>query len=47
LLGKQPSDAHVWILDGDAPAFVRAEQPLYAGGPVWRIDLASPQWKTR
>jgi hypothetical protein len=42
LLGKQPPDSHVWILGGAAPAFIKAEQPLYAGGPVWRIELVSP-----
>ena len=44
LFGMQPPDSHVWIAGGDVPAFVRAEQPLYAGGPVWRIELASPSW---
>jgi hypothetical protein len=44
LIGKQPPDSHVWILSGDVPAFVRAEQTLYEGGPVWRIELASPQF---
>jgi len=44
LFGLQPPDAHVWILGGDVPAFVRAEQSLYVGGPVWRIELASPVW---
>ena len=44
LVGKQPPDVHVWILGGEAPAFLRAEQPLYAGGPVWRIELVSPTW---
>jgi len=44
LVGKQPPDSHVWILGGDAPAFVKAEQALYIGGPVWRIELASPSW---
>lgn len=44
LVGKQPPDAHVWILQGDAPAFVGSEAPLYAGGPIWRIELASPVW---
>lgn len=42
LLGRQPPDSHVWILGGDVPAFVRAEQPLYVGGPVWSIEHASP-----
>lgn len=44
LLGKQPPDSHVWILGGEAPAFVKAEQPLYVGGPLWRIELVSPVW---
>ena len=34
LVGKQPPDSHVWILGGDAPAFVKSEQPLYNGGPL-------------
>jgi hypothetical protein len=42
LLGKQPPDMHVWVLTGEAPAFVKLEGPIYAGGPVWRIELATP-----
>ena len=41
LLGKQPPDTHIWVLGGEAPAFVKSEGPLYAGGPIWRIQLAS------
>jgi hypothetical protein len=41
LFGKQPPDTHVWVLGGEAPAFVKSEGPLYAGGPIWRIQLAS------
>jgi hypothetical protein len=44
LLGKQPPDTHVWVLEGDAPAFVGSEGPFAAGGPVWRLELASPTW---
>jgi hypothetical protein len=42
LLGKQPPDSHVWILQDEAPAFVKSEQPMYVGGPVWRIETVSP-----
>jgi hypothetical protein len=42
LLGKQPPDIHVWVLGGEAPAFVKMEGPLFYGGPIWRIELASP-----
>jgi hypothetical protein len=44
IVGKQPPDSHVWILRGAAPAFVRAEQTLFLGGPVYRIELTSPSW---
>ena len=44
LLGKQPSDIHIWVLGGDAPAFVKSEGPIYYGGPNWRIELTSPVW---
>lgn len=44
LLGKQPPDTHVWILEGEAPAFVKSEGPLAIGGPIWRIELVSPVW---
>ncbi len=42
LIGKQPPDTQVWILGGEAPAFVKMEGPLYSGGPIWRIELVSP-----
>lgn len=44
LLRKVPPDSHVWILGGDAPAFVKAVTPLSQGGPLWRIELVSPIW---
>jgi len=44
LLGKQPPDSHVWIAGGEAPVFVKAEQPLFLGGPPWRIEVVSPVW---
>jgi hypothetical protein len=39
LVGKQPPDSHVWIADGDPPAYLRSDQPLFVGGPLWRIEL--------
>jgi hypothetical protein len=44
LLGKTPPDSHVWVLGGEAPAFVKAETQLAQGGPPWRIELVSPMW---
>jgi hypothetical protein len=43
LVGKQPPDSQVWIAAGDTPSFVASEQPLYVGGPLWRIErVAGP-----
>jgi hypothetical protein len=44
LIGKEPPDTHVWMIPGKAPGFLRSEGPLFAGGPTWRIELASPEW---
>jgi hypothetical protein len=44
LIGKKPEDVKVWIAGGGIPAFVKAEQSLYPGGPIWRIEMTSPAW---
>jgi hypothetical protein len=44
IVGKQPPDTHVWMAGGMAPVFLKSEGPLYDGGPIWRIELASPVW---
>jgi len=46
MVGKQPSDIHVWVLGGEAPAFVREEGQFYEGGPIWRIELTAPVFTT-
>jgi hypothetical protein len=43
LIGKQPPDAHVWIVHGEAPAFVQSEQQFYMGGPLWRVEQVGPK----
>ena len=42
LIGKQPPDTHVWVLQGDAPAFIGSDGPLATGGPPWKLELAAP-----
>jgi hypothetical protein len=44
VMGKDPPDTKVWILGGEAPAFIRSEGPMFADGPIWRIDLVSPSF---
>jgi hypothetical protein len=44
VLGKQPKDTSVWIVGGDAPGFVRSEGQFYEDGPLWRIELAAPDY---
>lgn len=42
LIGKEPPDTRVWIGAGEVPAFIKSEEPLYEGGPMWRTELISP-----
>jgi hypothetical protein len=42
VIGKQPADYHIWILEGAAPAFIREEGQFYEGGPIWRVEQISP-----
>ena len=44
LFGKQPLDTSVWVLGGEAPGFVRSEGQFYRDGPIWRVELASPDY---
>ncbi len=44
LLGKQPADSKVWVVEEGVPAFVRADEALYVGGPIWSIQITGPEW---
>jgi len=45
VFGKQPPDSHIWIADGDAPAFVRAATPIATGEPLSVIELSGPAYR--
>jgi hypothetical protein len=45
MIGKEPKDSHLWLLPGNPPAFVREEGQIYEGGPVVRIEQASPRFQ--
>ena len=45
LVGKKPEDSHVWIFEGEAPAFVKSRAAMFMGGPLWQTELVSPVWK--
>lgn len=48
LLGKNVPEYRYWILTtGSSPAFLAFEGPLYAEGPIWRVELARPRWPRR
>lgn len=38
LLVVEVPDVRMWIVPGEAPAFLRVEGPLYFMGPIWRIE---------
>jgi hypothetical protein len=47
LLGKTPADYRCWIATAGLPAFVAIDGPLFAGGPIWRIETVSPRSPAR
>jgi hypothetical protein len=46
LVGKQPADTHVWVLESEAPVLLRSLGPTQQEGPVWSTELTSPTWKS-
>ena len=38
LLVTDLPDVKMWILSGEAPAFLKFEGPLFFMGPIWRVD---------
>jgi hypothetical protein len=45
LLGKRPADSFVWVSGKTVPAFIKAETPLYVGGPILRTEMIGPVWR--
>ena len=44
MIGKQPADAMVWILEGVAPVVVREDAQISEGGPMISIWLAGTSY---
>jgi hypothetical protein len=42
LVGKKPPEMQAWILEGEAPAFLKMEGPLFDDGPLWRVERTAP-----
>ena len=41
---KQLPPLHIWMAGEPTPTFVRFDGPVYADGPIWRVELAAPRW---
>jgi hypothetical protein len=41
MVGKQPPDTSIWIVDGNVPGLIGSEGQMYQDGPIWRVELAS------
>ncbi len=44
LIGKQPTDKQIWVMEGEVPTFLKMEGALYNQGPIWVTELAAPVW---
>ena len=44
VIGKQPPDTQIWVMDSEVPMFLRMEAAFYENGPIWTTELAAPVW---
>jgi hypothetical protein len=44
LIGKQPPDFNIWVVEDEAPVLVKETGYLYEDGPTMTIYFASPIW---
>ncbi len=44
LIGKAPPIIEIWEAGGEAPTFLKETGPTFDDGPVFTIELASPEW---
>jgi hypothetical protein len=44
LVGKEPPDLRYWLVTGEVPAFVRFQGAMFLNGPVWRLEMTTPEW---
>jgi hypothetical protein len=44
LIGKDPPDLRYWLISGEVPAFVRFEGSMFLNGPVWQLEMTTPEW---
>ena len=44
VLGKEPPDYDVWVSAGDAPTFLMLRGIQFIDGPMWTLQLTSPEW---
>lgn len=44
VIGKQPKDVFVWVLEGEVPGLVREIGPLEQGGPVVSVEPAGASY---
>jgi hypothetical protein len=44
LIGKQPPDFSLWVLEGEAPVVIKEMGYLYEDGPTITVYFASPTW---
>jgi hypothetical protein len=47
IIGKEPPDMYLTVVEGQAPAFQKVNGILYLGGPLFTIELASPEWSDK
>jgi len=47
MIGKQPADVMVWLIEGTSPVIVREDAQLAEGSPIVSIQLAGTSFPLR
>jgi hypothetical protein len=45
VIGKEPKDTMIWLLEGDVPALVRVQAQMFVGGPMVSVELVGTSFQ--
>jgi hypothetical protein len=47
IAGRVPADGHILVLADEVPTFLKFRGQLFMDGPIWQIELTSPETESR
>jgi hypothetical protein len=47
IVGKEPKDTLIWLVEGDVPAVARVQAQMYEGGPMISVELVGTRFDNK